>query len=160
MEFVSFGKELEIRLTARDAERLGIDFQSFDCENVSQRALLFQLCDAAEQETGARLSRSALVVHLYAREDGEMSFLLREREREQTDAFYVYVFSDFDALLLAKTRAKALCGALYEKDGSFFLVCTKEADVLLEFCDHAHRASHLFSSLEGARRMRDDWFFT
>ncbi len=160
MEFSSFGKELEIRLTARDAVRLGIDFQSFDYRDAAQRALLFELCDAAEAETGAKLARDRLVVHLYAREDGEMSFLLRESAREETGEFYVYVFADFDALLMAREYALGVRGMLYEKDGAFFLVSTRVADTLSDFCEGAYRTAHLFSFLEGARRVRDTWFFT
>lgn len=156
MEFVSFGNELEIRLSARDAEKLGFDFSGFDCKNERQKNTLLELLSAAEAETGVFLSRERLTVHLYRRKAGEMSFFLRE-EQEEKPLFYVYVFEDFDALCRARERLLPLCG-LYRKNDVFFGVSTSECEALLEYASRVKRITHLFSFLEGARRIPSERF--
>ncbi|MBP3686478.1 MAG: hypothetical protein J6J21_05550 [Clostridia bacterium] len=131
MEFSLLGEELEIRLSARDTARLGVDFSSFDYEEASSRALLWELLAAARAETGFRVPRENLVVHLYQKRDGAMTFVLRRRKE---DAVVTYRFSDLDDLLCAKRDEKlSHARRLFRLGESFLVECEGECAQLTEY---------------------------
>ncbi|MBQ2252662.1 MAG: hypothetical protein II328_01625 [Clostridia bacterium] len=131
MEFSLLGEELEIRLSARDTARLGVDFSSFDYQNAASRSLLWELLAAARAETGFCVPKEELVVHLYQKRDGAMTFVLRSREKPNV---FTYRFSGFDDLLRAKLDG-VLSGALrlFRLDDAFFVECEGERFALSDY---------------------------
>lgn len=152
MEFSRIGNELEIRLSARDTQKLGFDFASFDLENKQNREVLWELLEAGREQTGFSVERSRLVVHLRARAGGEVSFFCRAREGEES----LYRFSDFDALCLARRFGVLPRGRLYRKEEVFFLLTQEAPPTLSEYADSVE-TGHKMSVLENAIPCHNNW---
>lgn len=149
MEFSRLGGELEIRLSARDSARLGFSEEPFDFQNAKQRAVLWQLLEAARQETGFCVPKECLRVHLYEKRDGSLSFFLRECASGER----CFLFFGIDAFLCARRQGlffeEGAC--LYRRGEHFFLKTKNAHPRLLEYAD-AVSARCFLHGIEGARR--------
>ncbi|MBR6530308.1 MAG: hypothetical protein IKT43_02720 [Clostridia bacterium] len=150
MEFARIGNGLEIVLSLRDSQRLGLAFDTFDFSDEKQRSVLWELVDAARVETGFDTPSSHLSVHLHATREGGMRFCLTRMRQK----LFAYRFFSFDALCRAKEAGalKSLEGTLYMKDGAFFLLCPHRARALSEFAA-PFTLVHKAALTEGAKRL-------
>ncbi len=158
MQFLSLGEELEIRLSERDAVRLGLDFDSFDYEKKTSRHLLEELVEAARAETGFSVRQEDWVVHLYRRRDGGLSFLLRAKNETEKSSVCL-CFWDFAALLAARRQGvlQGHSGQLLREGEAFYLRLFPAAD-LSEYAEVI--SSRAFAAL--ARRAKEcdtRWLF-
>lgn len=154
MEFSRLGEEVEIRLSERDAERLGVAFETFDCRDPQAQDVLRELVQIACLETGFYASENEMTVHLCRRRDGALSFFLRRHPRVG-----YYRFSDFASLLMAKRRGLflGLTGSLYRIRDRFYLQSAASVR-LLEYAEPLSQSAFRLAT-EGVTPSGEDWLF-
>lgn len=159
MEFSRIGEDLEIRLFARDLERLQISYETFDYRDPQQKKLLSDLLGAAHAVTGFSADHQDLNVHLYPRRDGGMCFRIRPRTGASRGA--LYRFSGFDDLACARKSGlfSGLGGKLWRRGDVFYVLLDEECGALSDYASPLKGKYIKHRVLKQAVRCDGDWLF-